>query len=331
MNIYINSLEYSLPARIVTNFDLEKCIDTSDEWIRTRTGIEQRHFIEEDKSGIDLAVDCAKKALLSAKLDPNELSHIFVATCTPHMLMPSMACTVAGALELTNKKVFALDFNAACSGFVYGLDLIKSILKADENAKILFITSEIFSRKINLEDRTTAVLFGDGASACVLTNKPRNNAKEFLIVDTACYTDGSLHELLTLGGGTATNIKVGDTIDEDFYVKMQGREVYKHAVRSMSQSCKDILEKHNLQVADLSFVVPHQANMRIIEAVSERLEVPNEKLFTNVQKYGNTSASSIPIALYELLEEKNPQPKQKILLTSFGAGLAWGSIILETL
>ncbi len=332
MNIFINSLEYSLPSHIVSNFDLEKIMDTNDEWIRTRTGIHERRFISEDESGIDYALDASKKALEAANIDISEISHIFVATCSAHMLMPSMACIIAGKLK-ANKNVFALDFNAACSGFVYGLELIKNIIKSDDKAKVLFITAEILSRKINFQDRSTAVLFGDGASAAIITGKANKNAKSkaFSIIDTACYSDGAYHNLITLGGGTSSNPQLGDAIGEEHFIQMQGREVYKLAVRSMSQSCQDILEKNNTALEDLSYVVPHQANMRIIEAVCDRLEVAEEKRFINVHKYGNTSASSIPIALVELMEEKNPKAKELILLTSFGAGLTWGSILLETL
>ncbi len=332
MNIFINSLEFSLPSRIVTNLDLEKIMDTNDEWIRTRTGIHERRFIKDTENALDFALEASKKALHSANIQASDLTHIFVATCSAHMLMPSMACTIAGMLENTSKNVFALDFNAACSGFVYGIELIKSIVKSNENAKVLFITSETLSRKINLQDRTTAVLFGDGASAAIISSTQGNsNTKEFLLLDSICYSDGTYHNLITLGGGTSKNPQIGDAIDEDAFIQMQGREVYKLAVRSMAQSCQEILEKNNISLKDLAYVVPHQANMRIIEAVCERLEVPEEKRFVNVHKYGNTSASSIPIALAELLEEQNVEENNIILLTSFGAGLTWGSILLKTL
>ncbi len=331
MNLYINSLAIDVPERILTNLDLEKMMDTTDEWIRTRTGIEQRHVMREDENGSTFAIAASKKALELAQLPASELTHIFVATCTPQMLTPSMACLVAGALEITeNKQLYALDINAACSGFVYGVELIRSIFALNPNAKVLFVTSESLSRRMNYQDRTTSVLFGDAAGALVITNSPRELSQpQVKILDSLCYTDGTLKDLITIGGGTALLGQVGYEIEDDFFLQMQGREVYKHAIRSMSGSCKDILGKNNFSLEDIRFAVPHQANMRIIEAVYDKLGVPEEARFINVQKYGNTSASSIPLALNDIYAQNLLKKDDKILLTTFGGGLTWGSALLE--
>ncbi len=333
MNLYINSLAVSLPEKILTNFDLEKIMDTSDEWIRTRTGIEQRHVLQEEENSADFAIEAAKEALLLASIEANELTHIFVATCTPQMLTPSMACLVAGALEIKeNKQLFALDINAACSGFVYGIELIRSIFALNPKAKVLFVTSESLSRRMNYLDRSTSVLFGDAATAIVISSQILSDAHQpqLKIIDSLCYTDGTLKDLITIGGGTALIGHVGYELREDFFLQMQGRDVYKHAIRSMAQSCKDILEKHSLNLSEIRFAVPHQANMRIIEAVYDKLEVPLEARFVNVHKYGNTSASSIPLALHDVFEKNLLRADDKILLTTFGGGLTWGSALFET-
>lgn len=332
MDIYINSLAVGLPQKTLTNFDLEKIMDTSDEWIRTRTGIENRHVMQEDENSADFAIRAAKKALALADFPSHELTHIFVATCTPQMLTPSMACLVASALDIKeNKQVFALDINAACSGFIYGLELIRSIFALNPQAKILFVTSEALSRRMNYKDRSTSVLFGDAATAILLTSEKRNIAlPQLKVKDTLCYTDGTLQELITIGGGTDFICQVDGTIDEQFFLQMQGREVYKHAIRSMSQSCKNILEKNSLSLEDISYVVPHQANLRIIEAVYDKLQVPESARFVNVQKYGNTSASSIPLALSDIFQEKTLKTEDIFLLTTFGGGLTWASALLES-
>ncbi len=332
MDLYINSLAVALPEKILTNADLEEIMDTSDEWIRTRTGILQRHILKEEENSADFAIKAAKEALLLANLEANELTHIFVATCTPQMLTPSMACLVAGALEIKeNKQLFALDINAACSGFVYGIELIRSIFALNPKAKVLFVTSESLSRRMNYLDRSTSVLFGDAAAAVVLSNAPLSDANQpqLKIIDSLCYADGTLKDLITIGGGTALIGHVGYELKEDFFLQMQGREVYKHAIRSMAQSCKDILGKNDLSLDDIRFAVPHQANIRIIEAVYDKLEVPEKARFINVQKYGNTSASSIPLALSDIFEANSLEDNNKILLTTFGGGLTWGSALLE--
>ncbi len=330
MSVYLNSLCVSIPQKIMTNADFEKIMDTNDEWIRSRTGIEQRHIMDEGENGSFFAIDAAAKALTLAGVEASEITHIFAATCTPQMLIPSMACIVAGAIDV-NKNVMAFDFNAACSGFVYGVELIRATLALNPHAKILFVTTESLSRRMNYQDRTTSVLFGDAASACVFTSQKSMKALnvQLKVIDTLCYTDGKLKDLITIGGGTSFSGQLGATIDEDFFLQMQGREVYKHAVRSMTNSCIDVLEKNNLSLSDISYAVPHQANTRIIEAVYDKLNVPEKARFVNVHKYGNTSASSIPLALTELFVEKPMKGEEKILLTTFGGGLTWASALFE--
>ncbi len=331
MNVYLNSLCVSVPKNVMTNADFEKIMDTNDEWIRSRTGIEQRHIMEEGENGSFFAIEASKNALELAGIEASEITHIFAATCTPQMLIPSMACIVASELDI-QKNVMSFDFNAACSGFVYGLELIRSTLALKPEAKILFVTSESLSRRMNYQDRTTSVLFGDAASASVFTSQKLSTSSgvQLKVIDTKCYTDGKLKDLITIGGGTSFSGQLGSTVDEDFFLQMQGRDVYKHAVRSMTNSCKDVLEANKLELSDISYAVPHQANTRIIDAVYDKLEVPEEARFVNVHKYGNTSASSIPLALSELFVEKPIKKEEKILLTTFGGGLTWGSALLET-
>ncbi len=331
MDLFINSLAVDIPDKVITNFDFEKILDTTDEWIRTRTGIEQRHVMQEHENSATFAISAAKKALELAKLPARELTHIFVATCTPQMLTPSMACIIAGALQINeNKRLFALDINAACTGFVYGIELIRSIFCLNPNAKVLFVTSESLSRRMNYQDRSTSVLFGDAAAAVVITSSALEcEQQQMKILDSMCYADGTLQDLITIGGGTALIGHVGYELKEDFFLQMQGREVYKHAIRSMAQSCTEILEKNNLAMEDVRFAVPHQANKRIIDAVYDKLEVPQSARFINVQKYGNTSASSIPLALSDIYGHNILKKQDKLLFTAFGGGLTWGSALFE--
>ncbi len=331
MSLYINSLAVSAPKKVLTNFDLEKLMDTNDEWIRTRTGIEERHILEKEENISTFAIDASKKALSLSAIEAKELTHIFVATCTPQMLMPSMACIIAGSLDMQgNKNLYATDINAACSGFVYALELVRASFALNPQAKVLLVTSEALSRRLNYQDRSTSILFGDAAAAVVLTADTKETKQsQFQVIDSLCYTDGALKDLIRIGGGTQSIFQVGDFVEEDFFLQMQGQEVYKHAIRSMSNSCKEILERNNLTLNDIRFAVPHQANIRIINAVYDKLNVPEQARFVNVQKYGNTSAASIPLALEEIIEQKILKSGDIILLTTFGGGLTWGSALLK--
>ncbi len=333
---HIAGLAVSVPENTLSNFDLEKIMDTSDEWIVTRTGIRSRHVLKDDENISQYAVAAAEKALADAQVSASQITHLLVATCSPETLSPSVACIVAEKLGLSkfsglqhisenNPSLVCFDFNAACSGFIYGLELSRAFLALNPDAVILLVTAESLSRRMNYRDRTTSVLFGDGAGAVVIRGSGRHL---FKILDVSVGADGDYKDLIRIGGGTDKKVQVGDTIAEDFFLTMQGREVFKHAVRGMAQESLKLLAKNSLTVADVDLFIAHQANLRIIEAVGERLNISPDKVFTNLEKYGNTSASSIVLAMAEAREQGLLKQGQKTLLTAFGAGLTWGSALL---
>lgn len=333
---HIAGLGVSVPENTLSNQDLEKIMDTSDEWIVTRTGIKNRHVLKDGENISDYAFLAAEKAMRQANVSPSQITHLLVATCSPETLSPSVACVVAQKLGLSqysglqlisdkNPSLVCFDFNAACSGFVYGLELARAFLALNEDSVILLVTAESLSRRMNYLDRTTSVLFGDGAGAVVIRSKGEHL---FKIADVSVGADGDYKDLIRIGGGTDKKVRVGDTIEEDFFLTMQGREVFKHAVRGMAQESLKLLDRNGLSVDDIDHFIAHQANMRIIEAVGERLNISRDKVFTNLEKYGNTSASSIVLALAEAYDAGLLKKGDKILLTAFGAGLTWGSALL---
>lgn len=314
-----------VPTRILTNDELSTFVDTNDEWITTRTGIKQRHILADDENTSDAGLAAARTALLESGLEASTLTHVLVATCTPDNLCPSVACMVAGKLGCGS--VMALDFNAACSGFMYGLSLAQGIICAQPEAKILLLCTEGLTRRLNWQDRSTCVLFGDGAGAIIMSGDA--TASKGVLHDVICTSDGTQQHLITIGGGTNKKYAIGDSIGEDFFIGMQGREVFKHAVRNMASICNEILEKNNLTIADIGLLVPHQANMRIIEAVGTRLNVTPEQVFTDVQNYGNTSSASVPIALVDARAQGRITKGSLVLMTTFGSGLTWGAALIR--
>ena len=247
------------------------------------------------------------------------------ATCTPDVLSPSVACIIAG--QLGAGRVMAFDISAACSGFLYGLSICSALLAQDPQAKILFVCTEALTRRVNWADRSTCVLFGDAATACIVSNAPTDGMAR--IEDVVCHSDGVQRDLIVVGGGTRCRYGLGEPVAEDFFITMQGRETYKHAVRNMVHVCEEVLSRNGLTGADVDLLVPHQANMRIIEAVGSRLDMTGERVFTNVEKYGNTSSASIPLALAEARAEGRIRPGSRVLMTAFGAGLTWGAALLR--
>lgn len=324
-NCYLHSLCSHVPTNILTNEDLSKIVDTNDKWIVERTGIKERHKLPDNEETSDLGYYAAKKALDNANIHANELTHIIVATCTPDQISPSVACILAGKLDAG--PVMAFDFSAACSGFIYGLNICQGIIATNNSAKILLVCTEAMTRRLNWEDRSTCILFGDAACACILSANEKDSLAK--VEDVICQCDGKQNDLIVVGGGTSCRYKVGSQIDERFFLSMQGRETYKHAVRQMTNSCKTILNKNNLLIENIDLFIPHQANLRIIEAVGSRLKIDEKYVFTNVAKYGNTSAASIPLALEEALKENRIPNNGRILITAFGAGLTWGSGLLH--
>ncbi len=321
----IIGLGAALPSRRVTNQDLEKLVDTSDEWITQRTGIKERRLVGPGESNSKLAVQAARKALAEAKVDPEEIDLIIVGTLTPDYLMPSVAVLVQK--ELGAKKAGAFDLSATCSGFIYSLAIADQFVRVNPERKILVIGSEVLSNKVNWKDRTTCVLFGDGAGAAVVTGSADGRRG---LLSAHLHADGSLWHLLTLKGCGSLYPPCGNELPkEEYYIRMQGREVFKNAVRAMEQVALEALEANGLGPEDIDLVVPHQANIRIIEYLRERLGLPKEKVFVNLHKYGNTSAASIPIALTEAVAEGRLREGNLILMVAFGGGFTWASALMR--
>lgn len=321
----LRALSGYAPDTVVANADLTKFVDTSDQWIVERTGIKNRHQLDKNQNASDLALEAAKLALLRSNTDPAAITHIIAATCTPDYLSPSVACIVAGKLDVGN--VMAFDIGAACSGFIYGLNICRAILTAEPQSRILFICAEAMTRRVNWLDRSTCVLFGDAAAATIMDANPENSLCS--VVDVICQSDGKQKDLIIVGGGTACQYRQGEPVNGDFFISMQGRDTYRHAVRQMVSACHAILDRNNLSVEDIDILVPHQANMRIVEAVGNRLGFDPKKVFVNLADYGNTSAASIPLALSEALDQKIIKPGDMALVVAFGAGLTWGTALLR--
>ncbi|PLS15473.1 3-oxoacyl-ACP synthase [Bacillus sp. M6-12] len=307
MNAGVWGMGRYLPEKVVTNADLEKVMDTSDEWIRTRTGIEERRIAGDEMDTSDLAYQAALKAIENAKIDAEDIDMILVATVTPDQPFPSMACVLQE--KLGAKKAAAMDISAACAGFMYGMVTGGQFIQSGAYKTVLVIGVEKLSKITDWNDRNTAVLFGDGAGAAIMG--PVSDGKGILSFELG--SDGS----------------GGNHLYHKDHLKMNGREVYKFAVRQMGESCINVLKKADLKKEDVDLLVPHQANIRIMEASRERLELPAEKMSKTIHKYGNTSAASIPIALVEELEAGKIKDNDLIVMVGFGAGLTWGAIALR--
>jgi 3-oxoacyl-[acyl-carrier-protein] synthase-3 len=314
----------AVPDKVLTNADLEKIVDTTDEWIRERSGIERRHVLEEGKANSDLAVIASRRALDDAGISAKELDYIICGTVTPDTLFPSNACCIQAKLEAT--KAAAFDISAACSGFLYGLSIADHLMRDSLTKKILVIGSEMLTRITDWEDRSTCVLFGDGSGAAVLG--PSNGNKG--ILSTYTRSDGRLGDLLYMPGGGSAHPATHETVDQRMhYVKMAGREVFKHAVRAMADAAIHALNLAGYKNEDIDLLIPHQANIRIIDAIANRLKLPKEKVFINIQEYGNTSAASIPIALDQARKEGLLKDGSRCLLVAFGGGFTWGSTLIQ--
>lgn len=312
-----------LPKRVLSNADLEKIVDTSDEWIVTRTGIKERRIASKTESTSDLGVKAAKKALEDAGTDPDSIEMLILATTTPDYITPSTAALIQSKLKLQNAA--AVDALAACTGFIYALSIAKAYVESGMYRNVLVVAAEKMSAFVDYTDRNTCILFGDGASSVVVTSEPRGFS-----IDTVCLgADGGLSDLIIVPGGGSRNPATVETLKEGLHTfKMQGKEVFKHAVRRMSQAAQECLKRSELHEADISWIVPHQANLRIMEAIAKALNQPPERVYKTVQKYGNTSASSVGIALDELAREHPLGKGEHVLLLAFGAGLTWGAALI---
>ncbi len=313
-----------VPKKVLTNKELEKMIDTSDEWITTRTGIKQRHIAQEGENNSDLAISASRKALDMAGIKGRDLDLIIVGTLTPDMPMPSVACLVQDALGAINAG--AVDISATCSGFLYSLSMADKFVRVNPDMKILVIGSEVLSRRTNWKDRTTCVLFGDGAGAAVVTGSLDKRG----IISTHLHADGSVWELLTIRGlGTAHPVNEEILSKGWQYIEMQGRDVFKHAVRALESVTNEAMAAAGWQNEDLDLLIAHQANIRILEYLRERLKLPKDKVFINIHKYGNTSAASIPIALDEANRSGKLKEGDNVLMISFGGGFTWAGVTMN--
>ncbi|GAB6191501.1 beta-ketoacyl-ACP synthase III [Desulfocastanea catecholica] len=312
-----------LPEKVLTNLELESIVDTSAEWIKTRTGIESRHIGGKGEKTYQLATQAGQKALESAGVAAEEIGLIVLGTISSHMLMPSSACFVQK--ELGAKNAFAYDINAACSGFLYGMDLADKYIKADHSMKVLVIGAETLSSRLNWQDRNTCILFGDGAGAAVLGYSATDRG----IIGSNMHSDGNLWELLCMHAPESFNPDLAVEGNPGAYIQMEGREVFKHAVRAMADAVSVLLEREKISKESLSLVIPHQANMRILTNLIDRLHIPQSKVFINVSKYGNTSAASIPIALDEAHSSGLIAQGDTILFCSFGGGFTWGATLIK--
>lgn len=323
----IQGLGYYTPQRVLTNADLEQIVETNDEWIITRTGIRERHIVAPGEVLTDMALAATNMALANAGLTARDLTHVVVATVTPDSSVPSAGVVLAKKLGL--EGVPAFDLNAACSGFVYALEAARGLLALHPEARILVVGGEVLTSRTDWTDRSTCVLFGDGAGVAILAaDTPANKGARLL--DMMIAADGTYGPLLTIKGGFSGHpYKIGDVVGHENYVQMNGREVYKYAVRNMASICEALLARHGLTTADVDVLIPHQANLRIIEAVGRKLKVPEEKVFVNVDRYGNTSAASIPLALAEARDLGFIKDGQRVLITTFGGGFTWGSALVQ--
>jgi 3-oxoacyl-[acyl-carrier-protein] synthase-3 len=314
-----------VPERVVTNDDMAQIVETSDEWIRTRTGICERRLAAEHETTSYMASEAAKKAISAAGVDREEIDLVIVATMTPDMPFPSTACLVQNKVGL--RKVTAFDVQAACSGYVYALNIASSMLRAGSYTKALIIGAEKTSPILDFQDRTTCVLFGDGASAAVLGT---SDEPDVGILGSLGGADGSNPELLYQpGGGTAMPASADSILARKHFLKMNGKEIFKLAVRVMEQASLQILEKHGYETKDVDLVIPHQANMRIIESLAKRMGIPMERFHNNLDRYGNTSAASVGIALDEAIRNGRLKSGNLLLMVAFGAGLTWGASLVK--
>jgi 3-oxoacyl-[acyl-carrier-protein] synthase-3 len=312
------------PEGLLTNFDLEKMVDTSDEWIVERTGIRTRHIADAATTTSMLATNASRRALEDAGVDGADVDLIVVGTATPDMLFPSTACLVQA--EIGAKRAAGFDLAAACSGFLYGLNVASGMIRNGTHDTALVIGAETLSKIVDFEDRSTCILFGDGAGAAVVRRVEKGQG----ILSSRIRSDGSLGEMLKLPGGGSLHPTSHDTVDARMhFIKMNGNNVFKSAVKSMAQVVQDALDDAGKTADDIDLFVPHQANIRIIEATAKKLGIPMDKVFVNVESYGNTSAASIPIALDEAKKSGQLKRGDLIAAVAFGAGFTWGAAVLR--
>ncbi len=308
-----------LPEQVITNAQLAKTVDTTDEWITSRTGIQQRHVAAEGEKTSDLAIEAARSALASADIEAGDLDFIIVATATPDQTFPATATVVQRELGMTSGAAF--DLQAVCSGFIYALSVADNFIKAGAGERILVIGAETFSRILDWEDRTTCVLFGDGAGAVVLRAEEGNGDREDRgILSTCLHSDGRNHDALYVDGGPSSTQTTG-------YLRMNGKEVFRHAVVNLSSVIQEALDGVGLTADDLDWIVPHQANQRILDSTARRLGLPRDKIISTIADHANTSAASVPLALAHAVADGRIKPGHLVLMEAMGGGFTWGSCL----
>ena len=314
----IEGVGHYLPRRVVENCEFEKSLETNDAWIRSRTGIERRHFSSENETTSNMAIDAAKDALTNANCRIEDVDAIIVATSTPDLTFPSVATMVQNGLGMHHG--FAFDVQAVCAGFVYALTTANSLIVSGQINRALVIGSETFSKLMDWEDRSTCILFGDGAGAMLIAANSEANSKRGILA-TSLHSDGQYKDILYVDGGISSQTTG--------YLRMNGKEVFRHAVEKLSETALKTLEKAELTTQDVDWVVPHQANKRILEGMSKRLRIPLERIIMTVNDHGNTSAASIPLAMSVALKKDLIKPDHVVMVGAIGGGLAWGTAVIR--
>jgi len=321
---HITGWGMAVPEKILTNGDLEKILDTNDKWIVERTGIRERHIAREGQTTSSLAVEAAWKALSVAKIKPTEIDLIICATSTPEYLFPATACLIQDRIGAT--KAGAFDLSAACTGFIYALNMAAQAIRSGSLKVVLVLGAETLSRFVDWTDRNTCILFGDGAGALLLQASDVPGG----VISTVMHSDGSGADLLVVPAGGSKNPATEATIRAGLhYIQMDGREVFRFATRVMAQATREVLTSAGILIEDVKWIIPHQANLRIIEAAARGLKLPLEKFVINLDRYGNTSTASIPIAICEAIKDGRLQKGDKFVLVGFGAGLTWGATVAQ--
>jgi 3-oxoacyl-[acyl-carrier-protein] synthase III len=312
------------PKKILTNQDLEKIVDTNDEWIRSRTGMVERHIASADEAASDFAYPAAVRAIESSPVKYRDIDMIIVATISGDQPFPSTACVIQKKLGL--KDIPCMDVSAGCTGFIYAVDMARQYVENGNYKNILVIGVEILTKITNWKDRNTCVLFGDGAGACIISRAEPTDISR--IIDSKLWADGSQGEYLYLAAGGSRLPASHKTVDENQHtIYMEGNRIYKLAVRSMSSAVEEIIKRNNTKAEDVDWVIPHQANLRIIEGVADKLHVPMSKVIVNIEKYANISSATVPVATDEAIRSKKIRRGDMMVMVAFGAGLTWGSVL----
>lgn len=323
--VKIAGIGYSVPLSVITNDDLTKLYDTSDEWIYTRTGIKERRVVSGNESAVDLGIDAAKKAIENSGIKIEDIDMVIAAASAPPHLYPAIACSIQAALNIPN-DIPAFDVTAACSGLIYGMSIAKGFINSGMYKNILVVATDNNSRLLNWEDRSISILFGDGAGA-VMMSVAEDGIEDIISIDIRA--NGSLGDLikLPLAGKNCPLVEPND--EETQFISMNGKEVYRFVARTLPEYVENMITNAGMKADDIDYLIPHQANMRIIKAVQERLEYADEKVISNIEKYGNTSAASIPLALAEGVESGKVKLNSTAVLCGFGAGMTWGGAIVR--